>query len=64
MIFLSSFAFALPFAVSDLIEVKATDSGRMQGILKGEVCTTDLLFDWFGLISFANKNKNCQLPYS
>ena len=21
-------------------------------------------FDWFGLVSFANKNKNCQLPYS
>jgi hypothetical protein len=23
-------------------------------------CTIDLLFDWFGLVSFANKNKNCQ----
>jgi hypothetical protein len=23
-------------------------------------CTIDLLFDWFGLICFANKNKNCQ----
>jgi len=21
---------------------------------------TDLLFDWFGLVCFANKNKNCQ----
>jgi hypothetical protein len=21
-------------------------------------CTVDLLFDWFGLVSFANKNKN------
>jgi len=26
-----------------------------QGILKGE-CTIDLLFDWFGLVYFANKN--------
>ncbi len=24
-------------------------------------CTVDLLFDWFGLVCFANKNKNCQL---
>ncbi len=32
-----------------------------QGILKGKYhCTIDLLFDWFGLVSFANKNKNCQ----
>ncbi len=23
-----------------------------------------LLFDWFGLVCFANKNKNFQLPYS
>ncbi len=36
-----------------------------QGILKGKYpCTVDLLFDWFGLICFANKNKNCQLSYS
>jgi hypothetical protein len=27
-------------------------------------CTIDLLFDWFGLLCFANKNKNCQLSYS
>jgi hypothetical protein len=27
-------------------------------------CTFDLLFDWFGLVCFANKNKNCQLSYS
>ncbi len=26
--------------------------------------TIDLLVDWFGLICFANKNKNCQLSYS
>jgi hypothetical protein len=36
-----------------------------QGILKGEYhCTIDLLFDWFGLVCFANKNKNCELSYS
>ncbi len=23
-------------------------------------CTIDLLFDWFGLVCFANRNKNCQ----
>jgi hypothetical protein len=27
-------------------------------------CTIDLLFDWFGLVCFGNKNKNCQLLYS
>jgi hypothetical protein len=27
-------------------------------------CTVDLLFYWFGLICFANKNKNCQLSHS
>ena len=30
-----------------------------QGILKGKYhCTVDLQFDWFGLVCFANKNKN------
>ncbi len=30
-----------------------------QGILEGEEyhCTIDLLFDWFGIVGFANKNK-------
>jgi len=28
-----------------------------QGILKGDHCTVDLLFDWFGLVCFENKNK-------
>jgi len=28
------------------------------------LCTIDLLFDWFGLVCFANKNINCQLSYS
>jgi hypothetical protein len=37
-----------------------------QGILKGEKyhCTVDFLFDWFGLVCFANKNKYCQLSYN
>jgi hypothetical protein len=36
----------------------------IQGILKGKYhCTIDLLFDWFGLVCFANKNKNCQQSY-
>ncbi len=39
-------------------------SNFYQGILKGKYhFTIDLLFDWFGLVCFANKNKNCQLPY-
>ncbi len=33
-----------------------------QGILKGKYhCTIDLLFDWFGIVCFANKNKNYNL---
>ncbi len=32
------------------------------GNTKGEVSiTVDLLFDWFGLVCFANKNNYCQL---
>jgi len=35
------------------------------GNTKGEVsCTDDLLFDLFGLVCYANKNKNCQSLYS
>ncbi len=37
---------------------KQEDINKNQGILEG-----DLLFDWFGLVCFANKNKNCQLSY-
>jgi len=29
-----------------------------------DYCTIDLLFDWFGLVCFANKNKNYLLSYS
>ncbi len=32
------------------------------GNTKGESIT--VLFDWFGLVCFENKNKNCQLSYS
>jgi hypothetical protein len=39
--------------------------GNNQGIPKGKYhYTVDLLFDWFGLVCFANKNKNCHLSYS
>jgi hypothetical protein len=32
-----------------------------QGIINGKYhCTMDLLFDWFVLVCFANKNINCQ----
>ncbi len=32
------------------------------GILKGKYhCTIDLLFDWFGLVCFANKNKKLSI---
>jgi hypothetical protein len=35
------------------------------GNTKGKYhCTVDLLFDWFGLVYFANKNKNCLKSYS
>ncbi len=27
-------------------------------------CTIDLLFHWFGVVCFENKDKNCQLSYS
>jgi hypothetical protein len=37
----------------------------VQGILKENYnCSIDLLFDWFGLVCFANKNNNCQLSNS
>jgi len=32
----------------------------MEYLLGKYHCTIDLLFDWFGLACFANKNKNCQ----
>jgi len=35
-----------------------SDCQSYHGILKGEVSLH--LFDWFGLVGFANKNKNCQ----
>jgi len=44
---------------------QSSNSWMDQGILKGRKyhCTVDLLFDWFGLLCLANKNKNCQLSY-
>ncbi len=32
--------------------------------LRGKYHGTIDLFDWFGLVCFANKIKNCQLSYS
>jgi len=45
--------------------VNGNDNWPKQGILKGGKyhITVDLLFDWLGLVCFANKNKNCQLSY-
>jgi hypothetical protein len=44
--------------------IQTLDHGRMwQGreYLRGKYhCTVDLLFDWFGLVCFVNKNKNYQ----
>ncbi len=42
------------------------DECHHRGILEGKasLLTVDLLFDWFGLVCFANKNKNCRLSYS
>ncbi len=39
--------------------------GRGREYLRGKYhCSIELLFDWFGLACFINKNKNCQLSYS
>jgi hypothetical protein len=43
------------------IDLKVLDREYLRGKYR---YTIDLLFDWFGLASFANKNKNCQLSYS
>jgi hypothetical protein len=44
---------------------KISKSPTIREYLKGKYhCTIDLLFDWFGLVCFANKNKNNQLSYS
>ena len=42
----------------------ATGTGRENGDRGKYRCTVDLLFDLFGLVCFANKNKNCQMSYS
>jgi hypothetical protein len=53
--------FAAPKSWNALAQSYKTLYGFKQGILKKYYCTVDLLFDWFGLVCFANKNKNCQL---
>jgi hypothetical protein len=53
--------------------VAAAAHYNKEALLKGKAgntkegtyhCTVDLQFDWFGLVCFANKNKNCKLSYS
>jgi hypothetical protein len=39
----------LPLAIN--VRPGSTERGKYH-------CTVDLLFDWFGLVCFANKNKN------
>ncbi len=56
-------------AVGSNLELK-TQPELLLGFLPGNPkrgkyhCTVDLLFDLFGLVCFANFNKNCKLPYS
>jgi hypothetical protein len=69
MIFMRS----LSIVVMSQIELIPTPSLLVYFVLKAQPffinfgkyhCTVDLLFDWSGLVCFANKNKNCQLSYS
>jgi hypothetical protein len=50
------------FTIKAMFTLAKVSAGNTKG---GKYhCTIDLLFDWFGLVYFANKNKNCQLSYS
>jgi hypothetical protein len=56
----------LPFCLMAIEQeeglTRSSSNGRAREYLRGKYyCTVDLLFDWFGLACFANKNKNCQL---
>ncbi len=43
-----------------LDQVREGSSVGHREYLRGKYhCTVDLLLDWFGLVCFANKNKNC-----
>ncbi len=46
-----------PFIIYKWIEAGNAKGGKYYS-------TDDLLFDWFGLVCFANKKKNYQLPHS
>jgi hypothetical protein len=47
---------------SGIIRKYKTWKGQTREYSEGNChCTIDLLFDWLGLVCFANKNKNCQL---
>ncbi len=43
--------------ISSIVKPGNTKGGKYH-------CTIELLLDWFGLVCFANKNKNWQLSYS
>jgi hypothetical protein len=44
---------------------KLSDTLLMESLKPGKYhCAIDLMFDWFGLACFANKNKKCQLQNS
>jgi hypothetical protein len=46
-------------------QTKPCFNGWSREYLRGKYhCTIDLLLDWFGLVCFANKNKNFKLSYS
>jgi hypothetical protein len=59
---LKPFLFVSVAPLKDTLFVHCSSKRLGQGILKGKYhCTVDLLFDWFGLVCYVNKNKNCQL---
>ncbi len=43
-----------------ILRPKILDLAETREYYRGKYhCTIDLLFDWFGLACFTNKNKNC-----
>ncbi len=56
-------AYIMTSSGSTVVEHSPEYSKIEVGNTKGEV-SLYLLFEWFGLVCFANKNKNCQFAYS
>ncbi len=55
----------LPLVLSGDNQANKTFQGQTREYLRGKYhCTVDLLLGWFGIVCFANKNKNCHLSYS